>query len=84
MEEFLGKKLVEDQKDRIRAARLPILPSTFLTKTLEKETLKITCFRDTFRPRQVRRFDRVTEVREIPARRWGVLSTREEATQTTP
>ena len=84
MEEFLSKKLVEDQKDRIRAAQLPILPSAFLTTTLEKETLKITCFRDTFRPRQVRRYDRVSVVREVPAGRWGVLSTREEATQTAP
>ena len=84
MEEFLRKKLVEDQKDRIRAARLPILPSTFLTKTLEKETMKITCIRDTFRPSQVRRYYRVSVVREIPAGRWGVLSTREEATQTEP
>ena len=50
---------------RIRAAKLPILPSTFLTKTLEKETLKITCFRDTFRPRQVCRYDRVSVVREV-------------------
>ena len=73
MEEFLRKKLVEDQEDRIRAAELPILPSALLTTTLEKETLKITCFRDTFRPRQVRRYDRVSVVREVPAGRWGVL-----------
>ena len=90
MDEFLRKKLVEDQKDRVRAARLPILPSTFLKKIknkkffLEKETLKITCFRDIIRPRQVRRYDRVSVVREIPAGRWGMLSTREEATQTAP
>ena len=41
----LMKKLVENQKDRIRAAQLPILSSTFLEKTLEKETLRTTCFR---------------------------------------
>ena len=82
MEEFLRKKLVEDQNDRIRAAELPILASTFLTKTLEKETLKITCFRDIFRSRQVNRYDRVSVVREVPAGRWGVLSSQEKATQT--
>ena len=84
MEEFLRKKLVEDQKDRIRAAELPILASTFLTQTLEKETLKITCFRDIFRSRQVHRYDRVSVVREVPAGRWGVLSSQEKATQTAP
>ena len=84
MEEFLRKKLMEDQKDRIRAAELPILPSTCLTKTLENETLKITCFRDIFRPRQVNRYDKVSVVQEVPAGRWGVLSTREKATQTAP
>ena len=31
MEEVLRKKLVEGQKDRIRAAELPILPSSFLS-----------------------------------------------------
>ena len=82
MEEFLRKKLVEDQNDRIRAAELPILSSTFLTKTLEKETLKITCFRNNFRSRQVNRYDRVSVVREVPAGRWGVLSSQEKATQT--
>ena len=30
------KKLTEGQKDRIRAAELPILPSSFLSETLEK------------------------------------------------
>ena len=42
----LMKKLVENQKDRIRAARLPILSSKFLgKKTLERETLRTTSFR---------------------------------------
>ena len=38
MEEVLRKKLMEGQKDRIRAAELPILSSSFLSETLEKET----------------------------------------------
>ena len=84
MEEVLRKKLMEGQKDRIRAAELPILPSSFLSETLEKETLKITCFRNNFRSRQVNRYDRVNVVREVPAGRWGVLSSQEKATQTEP
>ena len=87
MEEVLMKKLMEGQKDRIRAAELPILPSSFLSGTLEKETLRITCFRDNFKPRQVNRYDRVNVVREVPAGRWGgggVLSSQEKATQTAP
>ena len=66
------KKLMEGQKDRIRAAELPILPSSFLSETLEKETLRITCFRDNFRSRQVNRYDRVNVVLEVPAGRWGI------------
>ena len=65
MEEVLRKKLMEGQKDRIRAAELPILSSSFLSETLEKETLKITCFRDNFKSRQVKRYDRVSVVREV-------------------
>ena len=84
MEEVLMKKLMEGQKDRIRAAELPILPASFLLETLEKETLRITCFRDNFRSRQVNRYDRVSVVREVPAGRWGVLSSQEKATQTEP
>ena len=84
MEVVLRKKLMEGQKDRIRAAELPILPSSFLSETLEKETLKITCFRDNFRSRQVNRYDRVNVVRVVPAGRWGVLSSQEKATQTEP
>ena len=38
------KKLMEGQKDRIRAAELPILPSSFLSETLEKETLRSLAF----------------------------------------
>ena len=75
VETFLGKRDGRVPEEEVSAAELPILPSAFLTKTLEKETLKITCFRDTFRPRQVRRYDRVSVVREVPAGRWGVLST---------
>ena len=45
MDELMKKKLVENQKDRIRAARLPILCSKFLEKTLERETLRTACFR---------------------------------------
>ena len=78
------EEVVENQKDRVRAARLPILSSTFLEKTLERETLKITCFINTFRPRQVCRYDRISVVRELPAGRWGVLTTREEVMQTAP
>ena len=84
MEEVLRKKLMEGQKDRMRAAEWPILSSSFLSETLEKETLKITCFRDNFKPRQVNRYDRVNVVREVPAGRWGVLSSQEKATQTAP
>ena len=84
MEEVLRKKLMEGQKDRIRAAELPILLSSFLSETLEKETLRITCFRDNFKSRQVNRYDRVSVVREVPAGRWGVLSSQEKATQTAP
>ena len=84
MEEVLRKKLMEGQKDRIRAAELPILPSSFLSEPLEKETLKITCFRNNFRSRQVNRYDRVNVDREVPAGRWGVLSSQEKATQTEP
>ena len=71
MEEVLRKKLMEGQKDRIRAAELPILSSSFFRKHWKKETLKITCFRDNFKPRQVNRYDRVNVVREVPAGRWG-------------
>ena len=56
---------------KIRLGFQSVRESSVIRKALDRETLKITCFRNTFRPRQMRRYDRVSVVREIPAGRWG-------------
>ena len=58
--------------------------SSFLTKTQKGETLKITCFMDIMIPRQVRKYHTIVIAREIPAGRWGILSTCDQAIQTAP
>ena len=58
--------------------------SAFLIKTQKGETLKITCFMDIMIPRQVRKYHTIVIAREIPAGRWGILSTCDQAIQTAP
>ena len=85
MDEVLRKAWVENQSGIIRSlGQLLNLPSNFLKKQLEKETLKIICERSILKPRQVRRYDRVVIVKEVPAGRWGVVGQTEKATQTPP
>ena len=54
----------------------PILKSSFLKKTLEEETLKVTFTRSIVDPRKIRRYDKVTVVREVPVRSWESSSRR--------
>ena len=84
MNDFFRKKhITEGQKEYIRLWYQSVLKSAFLEKPLETETLKITIFRAFEKPqKKVQRFDRVWLVKEVPAGRWAVLSTREQATQT--
>ena len=73
MDSYLVKKLVENQKGYIRAAPQPILKSSFLGRTLKKETLKISFTRSIIDPGQIRKYEKVATVREVPARNWGVI-----------
>ena len=84
MNEFVRKTVSENQKDHIRAGYQLILKSSILQRTLDRETLKIVLFRSFAKPRWVQRFDRILAVREVLAGRWGVLTTCDHATQTSP
>jgi len=79
MEEFVRETLTKDQKKYIRLGFQSVPESSVIRK---RETLKITCFRNTFKPREVRRNEITWVAREIPAGRWGFLTTREQAVQT--
>ena len=84
MNKFVRKTISENQKDHIRVGYQSILKSSILLRTLDRETLKIILFRSFAKPRRVHRSDRILAVREVLAGRWGVLTTHDQATQTSP
>ena len=68
-----GEPEWHNQKSRA-TAKFTIIFCVFfclLEKQLEKETLKIICARSVAEPRQVRRYDRILVIKEVPAGRWG-------------
>ena len=60
MDEVIRKAWVENQSGTSRSpGQLQNLPSNFLEKQLEKETLKIICARSLVTPRKVIRYDKI-------------------------
>lgn len=82
MDDYLAKKLVENQKSDIRVVPQPILTSSFLERTLKKETLRISITRSIADQRQIRKYEKVAVVSEVPARSWGIIARKDISTQT--
>ena len=78
----MRETLAKEQKEYIGSGFQSVPESSVIRKTLDRETLKIICFKNTFKPREVRRYETILVATEIPAGRWGVLTTHEQATQT--
>ena len=53
----MRETLAQEQKEYIRLGFQSVPESSVIRKALERETLKITCLRNAFRPRQGRRYD---------------------------
>lgn len=82
MDGYLVKKLIENQKSYTRAVSQPILTSSFLERTLKKKTLRISITRSIVDQRQIRKYEKVAVVGEVPARSWGIIARKDISTQT--